>query len=45
MNKNQERITEVRNNQIPEKDFCHLCSEEILDEEGEYCSKCGGVLK
>ncbi|KKM20667.1 hypothetical protein LCGC14_1643160, partial [marine sediment metagenome] len=22
-----------------------LCAEEISDEEGDYCSKCGGALK
>jgi hypothetical protein len=45
MSKSQERILEAQNNQIPKKIFCPLCNEEILDEEGEYCSKCGGTLK
>jgi hypothetical protein len=45
INKNQEKIIEVQDNQISEKFFCQLCGEEILDEEGEYCSKCGGALK
>lgn len=43
--KKQERIAEVQNNQISEKFFCTLCGEEILDGEGDYCSKCGGALK
>jgi predicted amidophosphoribosyltransferase len=45
ISKNQERITEEQEDLISEKVFCQLCGEEILDEEGEYCSKCGGALK
>lgn len=45
ISKKQERIAEVQKDRISEKVVCQLCGEEILDEEGEYCSKCGGDLK
>ena len=41
----QESIAEAQNNRKSEKDFCPLCGELIFDNEGEYCSKCGGALK
>ena len=41
----QEIQPEVQNIQISEKIFCSLCGAEILDETGDYCSKCGGSLK
>ena len=41
----QEIQPEVQNIQISEKSFCSLCGAEILDETGDYCSKCGGSLK
>ena len=41
----QEIQPEVHNIQISEKIFCSLCGAEILDETGDYCSKCGGSLK
>ena len=44
MSTEKEIITEDQSDQIPDKTFCPLCGEEILDKEGEYCSKCGGTL-
>jgi len=45
ISKTQEKITEVQVNQMPVKLFCPLCGEKISDEQGGYCSKCGGSLR
>jgi len=45
ISKKQEGVDDIQDSQTSEKIFCPLCAEEISDEEGDYCSKCGGALK
>lgn len=41
----KETKREIRNSQILRKLFCSSCGAEILDNSGDFCSKCGAPLK